>query len=100
LFAGLDARAAAIVMKAVKAVAAGGHTVLVTIHQPSINIFEAFDQLLLLQVRPQLCSSKVLSTQECCAFVNACRQHESQKKHTAAARLHCCLSMLSPQHSE
>jgi energy-coupling factor transporter ATP-binding protein EcfA2 len=47
--AGLDARAAAIVMKAVKAVAAGGHTVMVTIHQPSINIFEAFDQLLLLQ---------------------------------------------------
>ncbi|WIA20601.1 hypothetical protein OEZ85_004985 [Tetradesmus obliquus] len=46
---GLDARAAAIVMKAVKAVAAGGHTVMVTIHQPSINIFEAFDQLLLLQ---------------------------------------------------
>lgn len=36
-------------MKAVKAVAAGGHTVMVTIHQPSINIFEAFDQLLLLQ---------------------------------------------------
>lgn len=46
---GLDARAAAIVMKSVKAVAAGGHTVMVTIHQPSINIFEAFDQLLLLQ---------------------------------------------------
>lgn len=48
--AGLDARAAAIVMQSVKAVAAAGHTVMVTIHQPSIQIFEAFDTLLLLQV--------------------------------------------------
>eukprot|EP00878_Enallax_costatus_P041928 GHUV01048856.1.p1 GENE.GHUV01048856.1~~GHUV01048856.1.p1 ORF type:complete len:102 (+),score=23.59 GHUV01048856.1:557-862(+) len=50
LAAGLDARAAAIVMHSVKAVAAAGHTVMVTIHQPSIQIFEAFDTLLLLQV--------------------------------------------------
>ncbi len=47
--AGLDARAAAIVMTAVKNVALSNRTVFVTIHQPSINIFEAFDQLLLLQ---------------------------------------------------
>lgn len=46
---GLDARAAAIVMQAVSNVARNGRTVLVTIHQPSINIFEAFHQLLLLQ---------------------------------------------------
>lgn len=50
VLAGLDARAAAIVMHSVKAVAAAGHTVMVTIHQPSIQIFEAFDTLLLLQV--------------------------------------------------
>jgi ABC-type multidrug transport system ATPase subunit len=58
--AGLDARAAAIVMKAVKAVAASGHTVMVTIHQPSINIFESFDQLLLLQVRLHACAAAQL----------------------------------------
>ena len=51
LFAGLDARAAAIVMSAVRNVASSGRTVMVTIHQPSIEIFEAFDTLLLLQVR-------------------------------------------------
>ncbi|PNH10990.1 Pleiotropic drug resistance protein 1, partial [Tetrabaena socialis] len=34
---------------AVRAVAADGRTVMVTIHQPSIEIFEAFDTLLLLQ---------------------------------------------------
>jgi hypothetical protein len=34
-------------MKAIKNVAADGRTVMVTIHQPSIEIFEAFDNLLL-----------------------------------------------------
>ncbi len=47
---GLDARAASIVMRAVRNVARNGRTVMVTIHQPSIEIFEAFDSLLLLQV--------------------------------------------------
>eukprot|EP00878_Enallax_costatus_P039821 GHUV01045738.1.p1 GENE.GHUV01045738.1~~GHUV01045738.1.p1 ORF type:complete len:521 (+),score=145.25 GHUV01045738.1:208-1563(+) len=46
---GLDARAAAIVMRAVRNVALSGRTVMVTIHQPSIEIFESFDNLLLLQ---------------------------------------------------
>jgi ABC-type multidrug transport system ATPase subunit len=43
---GLDARAAAIVMRAVKNVADTGRTVVCTIHQPSIEIFEAFDEVL------------------------------------------------------
>lgn len=43
---GLDARAAAIVMRAVKNVANTGRTVVCTIHQPSIDIFEAFDEVL------------------------------------------------------
>ena len=42
---GLDARAAAIVMRAVKNVAVTGRTVVCTIHQPSIEIFEAFDEV-------------------------------------------------------
>ncbi|EMS59278.1 Pleiotropic drug resistance protein 3 [Triticum urartu] len=42
---GLDARAAAIVMRAVKNVADTGRTVVCTIHQPSIDIFEAFDEI-------------------------------------------------------
>ena len=42
---GLDARSAAIVMRAVKNVAATGRTVVCTIHQPSIGIFEAFDEV-------------------------------------------------------
>lgn len=46
---GLDARAAAIVMKAVRNVANNGRTVIVTIHQPSIEIFESFDLLVLMQ---------------------------------------------------
>jgi len=43
---GLDARAAAIVMRAVKNVAGTGRTVVCTIHQPSIEIFEAFDEVI------------------------------------------------------
>ena len=46
---GLDARAAVIVMQAVKNVSRNGRTVMVTIHQPSIEIFETFDALVLLQ---------------------------------------------------
>ncbi|XP_073108812.1 pleiotropic drug resistance protein 3-like [Elaeis guineensis] len=46
---GLDARAAAIVMRAVKNVAETGRTVVCTIHQPSVEIFEAFDELILMQ---------------------------------------------------
>jgi len=42
---GLDARAAAIVMRAVKNIAETGRTVVCTIHQPSIDIFEAFDEV-------------------------------------------------------
>ncbi|CAK9322844.1 unnamed protein product [Citrullus colocynthis] len=41
---GLDARAAAIVMRAVKNVADTGRTIVCTIHQPSIGIFESFDE--------------------------------------------------------
>lgn len=46
---GLDARAAAVVMRAVRNVANSNRTVTVTIHQPSTEIFEAFDMLVLLQ---------------------------------------------------
>ncbi|KAH9733907.1 ABC transporter G family member 37 [Citrus sinensis] len=46
---GLDARAAAIVMRAVKNIVNTGRTIVCTIHQPSIDIFEAFDELILLK---------------------------------------------------
>ncbi|KAL3650719.1 transcription factor [Castilleja foliolosa] len=42
---GLDARAAAIVMRTVRNTVNTGRTVVCTIHQPSIDIFEAFDEL-------------------------------------------------------
>ncbi|KAK2651460.1 hypothetical protein Ddye_011316 [Dipteronia dyeriana] len=46
---GLDARAAAIVMRTVRNTVDTGRTVVCTIHQPSIDIFEAFDELVLLR---------------------------------------------------
>ncbi|KAH0716362.1 hypothetical protein KY284_009267 [Solanum tuberosum] len=46
---GLDARAAAIVMRTVRKTVDTGRTVVCTIHQPSIDIFEAFDELLLMK---------------------------------------------------
>lgn len=46
---GLDARAAAVVMKTVRNTVDTGRTVVCTIHQPSIDIFESFDELLLMK---------------------------------------------------
>ncbi|XP_042493681.1 pleiotropic drug resistance protein 1-like [Macadamia integrifolia] len=46
---GLDARAAAIVMRTVRNIVDTGRTVVCTIHQPSIDIFDAFDELFLLK---------------------------------------------------
>ncbi|XP_058068346.1 ABC transporter G family member 29-like [Magnolia sinica] len=46
---GLDARAAAIVMRTVRNTVDTRRTVVCTIHQPSIDIFEAFDELLLMK---------------------------------------------------
>lgn len=45
---GLDARAAAIVMRTVRNTVNTGRTVVCTIHQPSIDIFEAFDEVIVL----------------------------------------------------
>lgn len=46
---GLDARAAAIVMRTVRNTVDTGRTVVCTIHQPSIDIFESFDELILMK---------------------------------------------------
>lgn len=46
---GLDARSAAIVIRAVKSISETGRTVVCTIHQPSTEIFEAFDELILMK---------------------------------------------------
>ncbi|CAJ1967703.1 unnamed protein product [Sphenostylis stenocarpa] len=46
---GLDARAAAVVMRTVRNTVDTGRTVVCTIHQPSIDIFENFDELLLMK---------------------------------------------------
>ncbi|XP_028552981.1 pleiotropic drug resistance protein 3-like [Dendrobium catenatum] len=43
---GLDARAAATVMRAVKNIINMGRTAVCTIHQPSIDIFESFDEVM------------------------------------------------------
>lgn len=43
---GLDARTVAIIMRTVRNTVDTGRTVVCTIHQPSIDIFEAFDEVL------------------------------------------------------
>lgn len=42
---GLDARAAAVVMRTIRNTVDTGRTVVCTIHQPSIDIFEHFDEV-------------------------------------------------------
>lgn len=51
---GLDARAAAIVMRAVRNTVDTGRTVVCTIHQPSIDIFESFDEVYIFHRRTRL----------------------------------------------
>ncbi|XP_077211849.1 ABC transporter G family member 31-like isoform X1 [Tasmannia lanceolata] len=46
---GLDARSAAIVMRTVRNIVDTGRTIVCTIHQPSIDIFESFDELLFMK---------------------------------------------------
>ena len=46
---GLDARSAKIVMAGIRKIASTGRTVVCTIHQPSAEVFEMFDNLLLLK---------------------------------------------------
>ncbi|XP_047340714.1 pleiotropic drug resistance protein 1-like [Impatiens glandulifera] len=47
---GLDARAAAIVMRTVRNTVDTGRTVVCTIHQPSVDVFDTFDELFLLKL--------------------------------------------------
>ena len=46
---GLDSRAAQVVVRSIKRVAASGRSVVCTIHQPSVFIFNSFESLLLLR---------------------------------------------------
>ncbi|KAF4318225.1 hypothetical protein G195_008532 [Phytophthora kernoviae 00238/432] len=46
---GLDARSAKLIMDGVRKVADTGRTIMCTIHQPSLEVFEVFDSLLLLK---------------------------------------------------
>ncbi|KAL2454822.1 ABC transporter G family member 29 [Abeliophyllum distichum] len=59
---GLDARAAAIVMRTVRNTVNTGRTVVCTIHQPSIDIFESFDELLLMKSGGEIIYSGSLGT--------------------------------------
>ncbi|KAK1393571.1 Pleiotropic drug resistance 6 [Heracleum sosnowskyi] len=60
---GLDARAAAIVMRTVRNTVDTGRTVVCTIHQPGIDIFESFDELLLMKKGGQVIYAGALGVQ-------------------------------------
>lgn len=53
---GLDARASVIVMRTVRNTEDTGRTVVCTIHQPSIDIFEAFDEVFDLEIISTFCT--------------------------------------------
>ncbi|WCJ29721.1 ABC transporter G family member 32 [Euphorbia peplus] len=62
---GLDARAAAIVMRTVRNIVNTGRTIVCTIHQPSIDIFESFDELLFMKRGGQLIYAGPLGSRSC-----------------------------------
>ncbi|KAK8962221.1 Pleiotropic drug resistance protein 6 [Platanthera guangdongensis] len=62
---GLDARSAAIVMRTVRNIVNTGRTIVCTIHQPSIDIFESFDELLLMKRGGELIYAGALGPDSC-----------------------------------
>ncbi|CAN4099865.1 unnamed protein product [Withania somnifera] len=62
---GLDARSAAIVMRTVRNIVDTGRTIVCTIHQPSIDIFESFDELLLMKRGGELIYAGSLGKRSC-----------------------------------
>eukprot|EP00889_Picochlorum_renovo_P005071 jgi/Picre1/32101/NNA_007449.t1 len=62
---GLDARSASTVMRAIRNITGSLRTVIVTIHQPSMEHFEAFDMLILLQFGGHLSYFGPLGDQSC-----------------------------------
>ncbi|XP_010249907.1 PREDICTED: ABC transporter G family member 32 [Nelumbo nucifera] len=62
---GLDARAAAIVMRTVRNIVDTGRTIVCTIHQPSIDIFESFDELLFMKRGGELIYAGPLGAKSC-----------------------------------
>ena len=70
---GLDARAAAIVMRTVRNTVDTGRTVVCTIHQPSIDIFDAFDEVLIYpRLRNKIMSWFLHFIQELDTYVYIC----------------------------
>ncbi|MFQ6652112.1 hypothetical protein Gotur_024127 [Gossypium turneri] len=62
---GLDARAAVAVMRVVKNIVSTKRTVVCTIHQPSIDIFEAFNEIILMKRGGQIIYSGELGQNSC-----------------------------------
>ncbi|XP_028753873.1 ABC transporter G family member 32-like isoform X2 [Neltuma alba] len=62
---GLDARAAAIVMRTVRNIVNTGRTIVCTIHQPSIDIFESFDELLFMKRGGEIIYAGPLGPKSC-----------------------------------
>ncbi|XP_021835261.1 ABC transporter G family member 32 isoform X2 [Spinacia oleracea] len=62
---GLDARSAAIVMRTVRNIVNTGRTIVCTIHQPSIDIFESFDELLFMKRGGQVIYAGPLGPRSC-----------------------------------
>lgn len=62
---GLDARAAAIVMRTVRNIVNTGRTIVCTIHQPSIDIFESFDELLFMKRGGEMIYAGPLGPKSC-----------------------------------
>lgn len=63
---GLDARSAAIVMRTVRNIVNTGRTIVCTIHQPSIDIFESFDEVVFLSNCPHY--SSLFDSKDVCFY--------------------------------
>lgn len=66
---GLDARSAAIVMRTVRNIVNTGRTIVCTIHQPSIDIFESFDEVISILFSRTCLTFELRSARNCVLFI-------------------------------
>jgi ABC-type multidrug transport system ATPase subunit len=100
-FAGLDAAAAFFIISALRTLASQGRSIFMSIHQPAAEIFDLFDQLLLLSGGEMIYfgPAEKCATASCMLPVHAQPATAQCCANQRAGHLHCTSQCHSAQHA-